>query len=529
MQSETTQTLQRIDRIANGPRRCRGLEGVFAFTLRAFRSSVTGVEPSSRMRTNGPKELAGEPLYLSVSDVTRLVNDILELQFPQLLFKGEISQMTVAQSGHIYFTIKDEGAQLSCAMWAGVARTLGFKPRVGMSVRCHGRPNVYAQNGRFQIVVHRLIEDGEGELQRRFLELKQRLEKEGFFAAERKRPLPFLPRAVGLVTSQTGAVIHDMMVKIRERFPSMVVYIADTRVQGEGAATEIAQALRRMDRSGLVDVIIVARGGGSLEDLWAFNEEEVVKAVFSCSRPVVSGVGHEVDITLCDLAADVRAPTPTAAAEMVVPRVIDLLQRVAELERRLTDTDRWLQPRVQRVDELGMRLESRLVALSKEASLRVRAAELSLAQIRPDRVIELLRTRCDFFETHLRKAASAVFRAVSELVQVHAERLQRAAPRSELLRLSDVVSGLSERMVAAAGRNVATASTAVTAVELRLQALNPQSVLDRGYSIVRVKGRHVRSVGAVGVGETIDVQVSDGVISGTVTAQRRLDGKSGTN
>jgi exodeoxyribonuclease VII large subunit len=387
---------------------------------------------------------------------------------------------------------------------------------------------VYAQNGRFQIVVHRLIEDGEGELQRQFLELKQRLEKDGFFAAERKRALPFLPKAVGLVTSKTGAVIHDMMVKLRERFPSMLVYLADTRVQGEGAAAEIAQALRRMDRSGLVDVIIVARGGGSLEDLWAFNEEEVVKAVFSCSCPVVSGVGHEVDVTLCDLAADVRAPTPTAAAEMVVPRVSDLLQRVAELERRLTDTDRWLQPRAQRVDELGMRLQSRLTALSKEASLRVRAAELSLAQIRPDRVIELLRTRCDFFEAHLRKAAGAVYKAASEMVQGQADRLQRAAPRSELIRLSDVVRGLSERMVAAAGRNLATASTAVTAVELRLQALNPQSVLDRGFSIVRVKGAHIRSVGAVEIGDAIDVQVSDGVISGTVTAQRRLDGKSGT-
>ncbi len=476
------------------------------------------------MRTTGTKSGAEEPLYLSVSDVTRLVNDILEIQFPQLLFKGEISQMTVAQSGHIYFTIKDEGAQLSCAMWAGVARTLSFKPKVGMSVRCHGRPNVYAQNGRFQIVVHRLFEDGEGELQRRFLELKQRLERDGFFAIERKRALPFLPKAVGLVTSKTGAVIHDMMVKIRERFPSMVVYLADTRVQGEGAATEIADAIRRMDRSGLVDVIIVARGGGSLEDLWAFNEEEVVKAVFSCSRPIVSGVGHEVDVTLCDLAADVRAPTPTAAAEMVVPRVSDLMQRVAELERRLSDTDRWLQPRVQRIDELSMRMQSRLSALSKEASLRLRAAELSLARIKPDRVLELLRTRCDFFETHLRKAAVSMHRAASEVVLSYADRLRRASPQGAVANGVTVVDSLCERLVGATGRNVLQASATVTAVEQRLQSVSPQAVLERGYSIVSVCGKSVRSIAEVKVGDVVDVRVSDGVISGTVTAQRRLDG-----
>ena len=214
-----------------------------------------------------------------------------------------------------------------------------------------------------------LFRSGEGDLQRKFLELKARLEKEGFFATERKRPLPFLPKAVGVVTSKTGAVIHDMMVKIRERFPSMPVYLAETRVQGEGAASEIAEALRKIDASGLVDVIIVARGGGSLEDLWAFNEEEVVKAVFACRTPVISGVGHEVDTTLCDFAADVRAPTPTAAAEMCVPKVSDLLVRIAELERRLRDSDRWLQPRAQRVDELAGRLGTRVSGALTEAQI----------------------------------------------------------------------------------------------------------------------------------------------------------------
>jgi exodeoxyribonuclease VII large subunit len=462
------------------------------------------VDPLSHTRSGLTPRSSQEPQYLSVTDATRLINDILENEFPQLLFRGEISQITVAQSGHIYFTVKDAGAQLSCAMWAGVARTLQVKPKIGMVVRCHGRPNVYAQSGRFQIIVHRMTEDGEGELQRQFQELKGRLEHEGLFSPDRKRPLPFLPQAVGIVTSKTGAVIHDMMVKIRERFPSMVVYLADTRVQGEGSAREIADAIRRIDRSGLVDVIIVARGGGSLEDLWAFNEEEVVRAVFACSRPIVSGVGHEVDVTLCDLAADVRAPTPTAAAEMVVPRVTDLLTRVAELERRLTQTDRWLQPRAQRVDELSARLYSRMGALNKEAMLRLRAAESGLSRIKPDRVLQFLGMRCDVLERALRDSSGRRLRESTDRIEREVERLENSVRRR--------IEVAHERIHAAAGK---------------LHALSPQAVLERGYSIVTKRSDNIRSVGQLSCGDEFDVRLSDGIISGSVLSMRRKDGKGG--
>jgi exodeoxyribonuclease VII large subunit len=462
-----------------------------------------------------------EPSYLSISDVTRLVNDTLELQFPQLLFRGEISQITMAQSGHIYFSIKDERAQLSCALWAGVARGLGFKPKLGMTVRCHAKANVYAQTGRFQMIVHRMFEDGEGELRRRFLELQRRLESEGFFAPERKRRLPFLPRAVGIVTSRTGAVIHDMMVKIKERFPSMVVYLADTRVQGDGAATEIAQAIRMLDRSGLVDVIIVARGGGSLEDLWAFNEEEVVKAVFASTRPVVSGVGHEVDITLCDLAADVRAPTPTAAAEMVVPKNSDLLSRIEELHRRLRDTDRWFQPKVQCVDDLSLRLQSRLTAVSVEAKLRVRAAEALLARIRPDRVLELLSVR---FTTFHRRLVEALKRSQVErlrLIDQYKQRLVRAYRVDDVWQQGVVVGQLADRLQVALTRRVEAARSQLSSTHARLEAVSPESVLARGYSIVHSKSKHVRSVREVAPGDLIDIRVIDGLISGVVQSTKR--------
>lgn len=465
-----------------------------------------------------------ESSYLSISDVTRLVNDTLELQFPQLLFRGEISQITFAQSGHIYFSIKDEGAQLSCALWAGVARSLNFKPRVGMTVRCHARPNVYAQSGRFQMIVHRMFEDGEGELRRRFLELQKRLESEGFFAPERKRALPFLPKAVGIVTSRTGAVIHDMMVKIRERFPSMIVYLVDTRVQGDGAAKEIAQAIRTLDRSQLVDVVIVARGGGSLEDLWAFNEEEVVKAVFACSRPVVSGVGHEVDVTLCDLAADVRAPTPTAAAEMVVPKISDLLGRIEELNRRLLDTDRWFQPRVQRVDDLSLRLQSRLSAVGVQARLRLGAAESLLARIRPDRVLELFSVR---FATFHRRLVEALKRSQVErlrLVEQYQQRLLRAYRTEDLQQQGVALALLADRLKVAINRALETAQSKVVSSQARLEAVSPQSVLARGYSIVHSNSKHVRSFRDVAPGDSIDIQVVDGLISGLVQTAKREGG-----
>ena len=338
-----------------------------------------------------------------------------------------------------------------------------------------------------------LFRSGEGDLQRKFLELKARLEKEGFFATERKRPLPFLPKAVGVVTSKTGAVIHDMMVKIRERFPSMPVYLAETRVQGEGAASEIAEALRKIDASGLVDVIIVARGGGSLEDLWAFNEEEVVKAVFACRTPVISGVGHEVDTTLCDFAADVRAPTPTAAAEMCVPKVSDLLVRIAELERRLRDSDRWLQPRAQRVDELAGRLGTRVSGALTEARLHVKSAESALVRIRPDRVLEML---------------SAKVRGLQEkLVQSGRASAQLAGRNIDVL---------TARLGTASNRRVEAIAQTLEHLSSRLESLSPQRVLERGYSIVSSGGRHVRSVTEVSTGASIEVALADGVISGEV-------------
>jgi len=312
-----------------------------------------------------------------------------------------------------------------------------------------------------------------------------------------------------------------MMVKLRERFPSMVVYLADTRVQGEGSAAEIAAAIKKLDAAKLVDVIIVARGGGSLEDLWAFNEEEVVKAVFGCSVPVISGVGHEVDITLCDLVADVRAPTPTAAAEMVVPRASDLLARVAELERRLSDTDRWLQPRAQRVDELSLRLDAKVGSVLEEGRLRAQTAEARLATIRPDRVLELLRSKIALLAQRLARSGESSNEAATRKVQALQERLSRAFSVESITSRRLVVDALRHRLDVGVARRSMDSATALRNIEQRLESVNPQRVLERGYSIMYVNGRNVRSIDDVEAGDSMDVTLADGVASGTIGRKER--------
>lgn len=316
--------------------------------------------------------------FLSITELVGVVQGVLEAELPEIAFEGEVSQITKAASGHIYLTLKDEKSQIPVVIWRGLAQTIKFDLKAGVSIRCSGRPNLYNVSGKFQFVLTYLELAGEGALQKKFLELKAKLEKEGLFAPERKRPIPFFPKAVGVVTSKTGAVIHDIMVKIQGRMPAMPVFLVDARVQGEGAAEEIAAGVQQLDASGLVDVIIVARGGGSLEDLWAFNEEVVVRAIFASKTPIVSGVGHEVDVTLTDFVADVRAPTPTAAAEMVVPKRDDLLALISDYERRLLDSDRWFRPKEQRLDELAIRLDKRITAALQLAGVRLENSSIKL-------------------------------------------------------------------------------------------------------------------------------------------------------
>ena len=337
-----------------------------------------------------------DPPILTVTRLTHQLRDLLEGAFPSVWVQGEISNFVAHRSGHWYFTLKDEGASLSAAMFRGQNRRVRFEPEHGMDVVCRGRISVYPPRGNYQLIVDRIEPQGVGALQLAFEQLRRRLEAEGLFGPERKRPLPRLPVRIGIVTSPTGAAVRDMLRVLGERFQPLEIRIAPARVQGDGAADEIAAALDLLNRDARVQLILCGRGGGSLEDLWAFNEEVVARAIERSRIPVISAVGHEVDVTIADLVADVRAATPSNAAEIAVPVRAELdaylsdlggrLQRAArrdldarrqlstQLSRRLIDPRRHLQIQAQRRDELAARLRR-----GAETTLRLRRAALSQA------------------------------------------------------------------------------------------------------------------------------------------------------
>jgi len=271
----------------------------------------------------------------SVSEITRHIRTLLEGQFSEIGLEGEISNFKAATSGHLYFSLKDANSQIRCVLFRGMAQKLRFKPEDGLSVLLFGRVTVYELRGEYQILVDHMEPQGIGALQLAFEQLKKKLEAEGLFDASRKKPLPFLPKKIGIVTSPTGAVIRDMIHVLTRRFPNIQILLNPVAVQGLQAGPEIASAIFEMSERDDLDVLIVGRGGGSIEDLWAFNEEVVARAIAHCRIPVVSAVGHETDFTIADFVADVRAPTPSAAAELVVPVKEDLLYDLGKQRHQL--------------------------------------------------------------------------------------------------------------------------------------------------------------------------------------------------
>ncbi len=321
---------------------------------------------------------AQAPAVVTVSQLNEIVRDRLETGLDALWVAGELSNVRFAPSGHVYFTLKDSDAQIAAVLFRRNAERLRFRLEDGMDVVCSGRVGLYTVRGALQFYAVEVEARGKGALAVAFEQLKKRLWQEGLFESERKKPLPFLPRAIGIVTSLQGAAVRDMLSIIGERFPERRVVIRPVKVQGQGAATEIARGIRELDESGVADVMIVGRGGGSLEDLWAFNEEAVARAIAAARTPIVSAVGHEIDVTIADFVADQRAATPTAAAEMVLPRRRELDERVAlwarrlrrgaeshverrrdglrHWGRRLADPGRGLRQGQMRLDELSLRL-----------------------------------------------------------------------------------------------------------------------------------------------------------------------------
>lgn len=349
---------------------------------------------------------------VSVSRLVELFKDLLEENFVEVLVEGEISNFSKPSSGHCYFTLKDDRGQLRCAMFRSQARLLRFAPENGMQVICRGRASVYPQRGELQLIIEGIEPSGVGGMQLAFEQLKQKLAKEGLFAEEAKQLLPEFPQTIGVVTSATGAAIHDILNVLRRRSSGLKVLLRPVRVQGEGAATEIAEAIADLNREGSADVLIVGRGGGSLEDLWAFNEEQVARAIAASRLPVVSAVGHEVDFSIADLVADLRAPTPTAAAELVVTNR-------EELERHC--------------DQLFLRLGR--VMQGRLEMLRVRFASLQRRLVSPLEIIALHRLQLLGLEQRLQ----------------HRLRLQQQEYRNRLQQLAERLNALSPLQVLARG------------------------------------------------------------------------------
>lgn len=294
---------------------------------------------------------------ISVSQLVGLLKDVTEENFARVLVEGEIANFSAPASGHWYFTLKDSRSQIQAVMFRPQNRLVRFTPETGLKVLAGGRVSVYSQRGSLQLICEQLDPCGQGSLQLALEQLKEKLGAEGLFAAERKRDLPTFPRTVGIVTSATGAAIHDILTVLRKRSAGLRVILRPALVQGEGAAADIAAAIEALNRHGEADVLIVGRGGGSLEDLWAFNEESVVRAIAASAIPVISAVGHEVDTTLADYAADLRAPTPSAAAETVVKSRLELESHVDHLVQRLS---RPMQSRLQRCEDRLLALQARL-------------------------------------------------------------------------------------------------------------------------------------------------------------------------
>jgi exodeoxyribonuclease VII large subunit len=432
----------------------------------------------------------------SVSELTTRIKTLLEKNFLDIWVEGEISNCREAQSGHIYCTLKDEGAQVRCVFYRNQLRTMKFRPEDGLHVTVRGSLSVYEARGEYQIYVEHIEPVGLGALQLAFDQLKKRLEAEGLFAAESKKTLPLLPSRIGLITSSSGAAVRDIVRILRRRFRNVHLMLYPVRVQGEGASLEIVRALHFFNRRMMVDVLILARGGGSLEDLWAFNEESVARAIAASQIPVISGVGHETDFTIADFVADVRASTPSAAAELVVKtrhefdkHVLDLRESLAGLMRyRLLELSR-------RVHELGGRRGFRRpIDLLRQH--RQRADELT-ARLAHELRGKVYSARKRFTSAHLR-IASFDFR-----VRIAALRLRLEKRRSDLAARAERVLRLKRERL--------------DRVRLQLEERSPMRVLERGYAIATdAAGNVLRSAGQVSVGDAVSVKLARGRLTAEV-------------
>jgi exodeoxyribonuclease VII large subunit len=466
---------------------------------------------------------AAPPSALSVTALVMRIKAALAEAFPQrITVVGEISNFKLHSSGHLYFRLKDDGAAIDAAMWRQSAAKLRFKPYDGLEVVVEGRVDMYEARGQLQLYVEQMTPKGAGALELAFRQLKEKLQKEGLFEQAAKKPIPPFPRAIGLVTSQTGAAIRDIRQTLRRRWSGIPTYLVPVAVQGEGSAAAIAEAIGLLDAQAgryQIDTIILARGGGSMEDLWAFNEEIVARAVFAARTPIICGVGHEVDVTIADMVADLRAATPTAAAELAVPDSRDILRHLATCQNRLTRSLRdqmtscaqclasasrsvvfrdptWrLRSHAQRLDELSHRLRADLGHLLAAHRRRLEPLTGRLAGLHPAALAQRARGRLERLTGRLAWALGGRSKRAGEALSVLAGRLGSATPAHRIRLLRQHLDGAARQ----------------------LESMSYRSVLQRGFSVTRGSdGEILRSALAARAGQQITTELIDGRIASRV-------------
>jgi exodeoxyribonuclease VII large subunit len=428
---------------------------------------------------------------LTVSELTQEIKNILDLKFSDIWIEGEISNLRIPPSGHIYFTLKDDFSQIRAVLFKMQARTLRFVLEDGLHVVCRGRVSVYERRGEYQLILEEVEPKGIGALQLAFLQLKDRLEKEGLFDPAHKKPIPMIPQTIGIVTSPTGAVIRDMLHIIHRRFENIHILLHPVRVQGEGASLEIAKAIEDFNKRMNVDVIIVGRGGGSLEDLLSFNEEIVARAIYHSKIPIVSAVGHETDYTISDFVADLRAPTPSAAAELVVREKREIKNTLHYLEERL---------------------ENQILQTLQEN--RTNLSHLKKMLTDPRKKIEEYFLRADDLVNRFRILTSWILKRKRERSLHLSERLSLQNPIQRVKNLRLAISEIGKRLGQTMRYSVEIQRQKVEGIFGKLGSLSPLSILQRGYSITRKfpSLQILRDAAHIREGDKVEVRLHKGTL-----------------
>ncbi len=428
-------------------------------------------------------------IILSISQLNAEVSQLLAQGFPALWVEGEISNLARPGSGHLYFSLKDKQAQLRCAMFRSKAQALTFKAENGMKVLARGRVGLYEPRGDFQFIIEQLEDAGAGQLQRQFEQLKAQLQAEGLFASEQKKPLPAFPRRIGVITSPTGAAIRDILNVLKRRCPQIPVLIYPVAVQGNTAQGQIVQALKNANRQPVCDVLLLARGGGSLEDLWPFNEESVARAMAASAIPVISGVGHEIDFTIADFVADQRAPTPSAAAELVSPDMPALQQQVQAWQRQLhSHIQRILNRQQQQLARLSQRLQTQ----------------------QPTRQLQQKAQRLDEMELRLQRLLAKNLSQRQERLHNLQARFQRQSPAQWLLTHQQKLQQWQHHLEQLVRQNIKQQRDRLGLQAARLHAFSPLATLERGYALVLDDtGQLIRSGQQVKPGQPLVNRLAD--------------------